>query len=217
MIPYALIRSKRRSIAIQIHPNGEVVVRAPLRTSIDFIEDFINRKQGWIKKHQANRENRPNPESVNDTKNIYYLGKSYTIICSNVVWKVILDLETGSVLIPRQYSEAIISHLHEWYRESARTYIIPRIQEMMHQYDFSDIGKIRISSARTRWGSCNHVNTLSFSLFLMQYPKETIDAVILHELAHTREKNHSIHFWNIVYAYMPDYDIRTKPLRKGII
>lgn len=88
---------------------------------------------------------------------------------------------------------------------------------MMHQYDFSDIGKIRISSARTRWGSCSHVNTLSFSLFLIQYPKETIDAVILHELAHTREKNHSIHFWNIVYAYMPDYDIRTKPLRKGII
>lgn len=217
MIPYALIRSKRRSIAIQIHPNGEVVVRAPLRTSIDFIEDFIIRKQDWIKKHQANRENRPNPDSVNDTKNIYYLGKSYPIIYSDTVWKVILDLETGSVLIPRQYWEATISHLHEWYRESARTYIIARIQEMMHQYDFSDIGKIRISSARTRWGSCSHVNTLSFSLFLMQYPKETIDAVILHELAHTREKNHSIHFWNIVYAYMPDYDIRTKPLRKEII
>ncbi len=96
----------------------------------------------------------------------------------------------------------------------AKNYIIPRTQELATLYGFS-YEKIRITRAMTRWGSCSSSKTLSFSYRLMQTPKECIDYVIIHELCHLRQMNHSAHFWKEVSSLMPDYKKAEKLLKTG--
>ena len=79
-----------------------------------------------------------------------------------------------------------------------------------------DIANIRINSARTRWGSCSSRGNISFSYRLAAFPRDTIDAVILHELAHLTHANHSQQFWNLLYSWIPDYEEQVKPLKKHL-
>ncbi len=72
---------------------------------------------------------------------------------------------------------------------------------------------LKITSARTRFGSCSGKNSLCFSLYLMEYPPEAIEAVVVHELAHIRHKNHGSDFYTLVRQYLPDYDARIKLLK----
>ena len=94
----------------------------------------------------------------------------------------------------------------------AKKYIIPRCAEIAKEYGFF-YEKIRITRAQTRWGSCSSRKTLSFSYRLMQYPKECIDYVIIHELCHLRQMNHSQAFWQEVEQIMPDYRQAEKILK----
>lgn len=72
---------------------------------------------------------------------------------------------------------------------------------------------VKITSAKTRFGSCSGKNSICFSYHLMRYPEEAVDYVVLHELAHTRHHNHSKQFWALVEKFMPDYKQRQKLLK----
>jgi len=89
-------------------------------------------------------------------------------------------------------------------KQKARAYIPERVVYFAEKYGF-EYEKIRITSARTRWGSCSSRKTLSFSCRLMQYRKECVDYVIIHELCHLRQMNHGPKFWAEVEAIMPEY------------
>lgn len=73
---------------------------------------------------------------------------------------------------------------------------------------------IKITKAKKRFGSCNQKNSLCFSCFLMQYPLEAVDYVVVHELAHIRHHNHSAEFYSLIRRYMPDYKQREKLLKE---
>ncbi|MCS7122892.1 MAG: M48 family metallopeptidase, partial [Candidatus Micrarchaeota archaeon] len=75
--------------------------------------------------------------------------------------------------------------------------------------------RVRITNARRRWGSCSSSNNLNFSWRLIMAPLEVIDYVVVHELVHTRIKNHSKAFWRMVEAVMPDYDRQRRWLREN--
>ena len=107
------------------------------------------------------------------------------------------------------YKNADTEHL----RKSAKEYIPQRVlyfSKIMNLYP----ADIKITSAKTRFGSCSAKNSLCFSLYLMLYPKEAVDYVIVHELAHIKEKNHSKRFYAIVEKYIPNYKIIQKSLKK---
>ncbi len=101
-------------------------------------------------------------------------------------------------------------------RLAAQQYIPGRAEQFAAIMGVSYTG-IKITSAKTRFGSCSASNSLCFSLYLMCYPKSAIDAVIVHELAHIREKNHSERFYRLVEKTMPDYMQRKKLLKNGIL
>lgn len=97
-------------------------------------------------------------------------------------------------------------------KKRAQSHIPPRVKY------FADImnlfpSAVKISSAETRFGSCSALNSLNFSYRLMLYPKEAIDYVIVHELAHIKHKNHSRDFYNLIARYMPDYKAREAMLK----
>jgi predicted metal-dependent hydrolase len=101
-----------------------------------------------------------------------------------------------------------------WYKQQARLFLSERVSALAAEYGFR-YQKIRISSARTRWGSCSSLGTLSFTYRLIMAPTQVVDYVIVHELVHTRVRNHSKTFWNKVGQLMPDYKSRLAWLKKN--
>lgn len=186
---YTLIRSARRSLSLQIAKTGELIVRAPLRYSVEKIDIFIREKSRWIEKHLAKTKE----QNVKKEADKWY----YFLFSERLIqWE-----KTDREIIKLQ-------------KESLRKYIDKRLPDILLGKSFKrSIANIRINSARTRWGSCSSKGTLSFSYRLVAYPEETIDAVIIHELAHLTHANHSKRFWDLVYSILPDYDARVKILK----
>lgn len=98
------------------------------------------------------------------------------------------------------------------YRQSAREYLNKRVDELNHHYGFS-YGRVAIRDQRTRWGSCSKKGNLNFHYRLIFLPRELSDYVIVHELAHLSELNHSPRFWKLVEEQIPDYASRRKALK----
>lgn len=92
--------------------------------------------------------------------------------------------------------------------------IIARIRELNSLYFNSQIGKIRIKSNLTNWGSCSAKNNISINFALLFLPQGLLDYVIVHELSHTKVRNHSARFWHAVRSILPEYKVRKKELRK---
>ena len=99
-----------------------------------------------------------------------------------------------------------------WYKAQARSLLSGRVDFFAGRHAIR-VGKVRISSARTRWGSCSARGTLSFTWRLVMAPPEVIDYVVVHEMCHLKEMNHSGAFWARVEAILPDYKARRKWLK----
>lgn len=169
-ISYKIIRSNRKTIAIQILPGGEVVVRCPKRMPLEKVTEFVNSKSSWIRNHLANA----GPRNV-------------------------------SKFTPQQIEEL---------RAQARLLITERVQFYAPRIGVT-YGKITIRSQRTRWGSCSSKGNLNFNCLLALVPPEVLDYVVVHELCHRIELNHSDRFWSAVADIMPDYQIHRKWLKEN--
>jgi predicted metal-dependent hydrolase len=99
-------------------------------------------------------------------------------------------------------------------KKEAKEYIVHRVWELASEYGI-EYNRIRITSARTRWGSCSSKKNLNFSYRLMLVPQDVIDYVIIHELAHLKHMNHSKKFWSHVESMMGDYKIRERWLKEN--
>lgn len=124
--------------------------------------------------------------------------------------------KTQNKLSARQTAKRIIrltAKEEVQYKKQAKTYLqqkclfFSQIMGLRH-------GEVKINSAKTRWGSCNRKGDINFSYRLLFVPEDLIDYVVVHELAHVREMNHSAGFWTIVERIMPDYKARRKRLRE---
>ncbi len=156
-----IIRSRRKTLSLQISPDGRVVARAPLRMPEKDIRDFIRRRSDWIEKH--------------------------------------LSRIADSAKVPAMTEE----ELREL-ADSALKYIPERVRYYAPIVGVS-YGRITIRSQRTRWGSCSSKGNLNFNCLLMLAPPEVIDSIVVHELCHRKEMNHSPRFYAEVLRVYPDY------------
>ena len=168
-VPYQIIKSDRKTIAIQIKPDGQVVVRCPKRMRIEEAQRFVESKADWIEKHLENRQ----PQ--------------------NVV----------------KYTHREIEQL----REQARKLIAERVKHFAPIVGVT-YGQIAIRTQHTRWGSCSSKGNLNFNCLLTLAPPEVLDYVVVHELCHRKELNHSARFWNEVERILPDYKTRRSWLKE---
>ncbi len=208
-----IIRSKRRTIALIVETDGSVTVRAPLRTTDRSIMKFVEEHTGWVESKQAKiREAVPiQSKQYLPGESFLYLGQSYPLeIVRDQKRK--LMLEDGFKLSESMQANAK-QVFQNWYRQEAGRIIPERVQRFADNHQFS-YKKIRISSARTRWGSCSASGTLSFSWRLIMTPLDVVDYVIIHELVHTIHHNHSKQFWAMVERLLPDYRERRKRLKQ---
>ncbi len=192
-----------------IDKDGKLIVRAPLKCKDSEIFDFINKKQNWIIKKQNERKLRPNNEElkIEDGKTINLLGKTYYFSLQNVKRTKILN---NQLVLPNQEPKL---HLVDFLKKLSKNYIKTRVEEIEKMYNF-DYKTIRISSAKTNWGSCSYKNSLNFTYKLMLCPTDIVDYIIVHELTHTKIKNHSKQFYNLVGKIIPDYKEKVKWLKQ---
>jgi predicted metal-dependent hydrolase len=207
-----LIRSKRRTVALIVERDGSVTVRAPMKMSAKTIEEFVTKHEKWVEK-KLEEVKAIVPEQVPQFQageRFLFLGQSYLLeIVKNTSKNLTLD---SSFKLAESEKENTETHFRNWYRKQAGKIIGERVIHFSKQYQIN-VGKIRITSARTRWGSCSSKGTLSFSWRLVLTPPEVIDYVVVHELAHTIHYNHSQLFWKLVEQWMPDYKERRKKLK----
>ena len=209
-----LVRSKRRTIALIIERDGSFTVRAPMRASHSAIETFIKQKEDWITRTREKiKSTRPTQ------KKQYADGEKFMLLGSFFDLKLVapqrpsLRFDKGFTLsrAAQIKGEAIFTR---WYKARALEVISERVKQYSQQYDFVP-RQVKISSAKTRWGSCSSNGTLNFTWRLVMAPLEVIDYVVVHELAHLRVKNHSSKFWKVVESICPEYKKQRKWLREN--
>ncbi|MFN8380527.1 MAG: SprT family zinc-dependent metalloprotease [Anaerolineales bacterium] len=207
-----LVRSKRRTIALIVERDGSLTVRAPKRAAVMDIHAFILEKQDWIVRTQERMKSvlaAPKKEYKNGEV-FLFLGNRYelTLVKSQ---RPALKFEDGFTLgnTAQVRGERFFV---QWYKEQALSVISERVRILSIQHGFSP-KQVKISSARTRWGSCSSDGTLNFTWRLIMAPLDVVDYVVVHELVHLRVKNHSSRFWKEVGKFMPDYKVHRKWLR----
>ena len=198
-----LIRSRRKTIALIVTRDGKLVVRAPLRTSRADIDAIVTKKSDWIRTRQAEMMARPKTPVLDfkDGASFPYLGKPHPLQIS-AHGPLRPALRNGIFLLSADSIPQAKSHFLAWYKRQARIVLAERVKFHASRLGLAP-GSLRISSARTRWGSCSARGTLSFTWRLVLAPLEVIDYVVVHELVHLEIKNHSRVFWQRVQAAYP--------------
>jgi predicted metal-dependent hydrolase len=200
-----IVRTKRRTIALVIERDGSLVVRAPLRTSKARIQELVNERADWIRDKQTlikTLYSKTKSKEYINGENFWHLGKTYPLeIVNHAKLPLVLDgrFHLSQAALPK--AQLVFKN---WYRKQATQIISERVLWYASRNGFT-YSKIRITSARRRWGSCTSRGTLSFTWRLVMAPMAVIDYVVVHELVHLQEKNHSKSFWGKVKAIMPDY------------
>lgn len=167
---YTIIRSRRKTAALEITRDCRVLTRVPLGMTDSRVEEFVARHEEWLLRHlQAQRQRQsaaPPPPTAEE------------------------------IAVLKARARAVLPEKVAYW--SGRMGLVPT--------------GVKITAARTRYGSCSAKNGLCFSCFLMRSPEEAVDAVVVHELAHIRHKNHGPAFYALVESVLPDYRDRTKRL-----
>jgi len=213
MINYTISRSNRKTIALHIK-NGSLEVRAPLHASKANIDKFVHSKSSWIEKHlsqSAERAEKRESFTLNYGSTITYRGREYPIYAKEGS-RVGFD---GSVFYmpPNLSPERIKDACEQIYRILAKNTCTEKVLAFAKQMSVMPIA-VKVNGATTRWGSCSGKKSLNFSWRLVMADDDVIDYVVVHELAHITEMNHSEKFWAIVAGVLPDYRERQKRLKE---
>lgn len=217
---HKLVRCKRKTLALIVENDGTLTVRAPLRMKEADIWHFIEAKTGWIKRKQAGVQKEAELlHQYVDGETFLYLGKDIPLRIVSAEGSRMGSRKPALVMddffkLTKSAQPRAASVFETWYKKQARSVLTERVEFFARRHRFK-VGKIRISSARTRWGSCSTKGTLSFTWRLVMAPLEVIDYVVVHELCHLKELNHSKAFWSQVEAILPDYKRRRAWLKKN--
>lgn len=213
MIPYTLNRSKRKTLALYVR-NGEVEVRAPLEASKRDIDKFVLSKEKWImdKLSVSNqRQKQREAFTLNYGDMVLYRGKEYRV-ASKPGDREGFDGERFYMppdLSPEQIKYACV----QIYHILAKRDLTNKVLDFAKQMGLVPTA-VKVNGAKTHWGSCSGKNSINFSWRLIMADDDVIDYVVVHELAHIREHNHSDRFWAVVESVLPDYQERQAKLKE---
>ena len=211
---HRVIRSRRRTIALVVGSDATLTVRAPVQTPMVYIEDLVHKKLQWIRAKIAQVESRPRVRQKRfvNGESFLYLGDLYRLrVVSNAEAPFVFQKEF-MLASERQFEARKL--LLGWYKEQARKKIPDRVKLYAHRLGM-EVGPIKVTDARKRWGSCGKGNSLNFSWRLIMAPLHVLDYVVIHELAHTVERNHSRTFWNKIATMCPAYRTSMQWLKRN--
>ena len=205
-LSYQIVRSARRKkLTITVERDRSIIVHAPIGTTDEAIRRVVDTKRQWLfdkVNHGQKYQIRPHPpgKEVVNGESAPYLGREYRI--------EVTETASGEVefsrrfLIPSAQQTKRREVLKAWYVQRAKETILPLVHRQARDLGV-DFGAAKIVDNRYRWGSCTVKDNVNFNWRLIKAPMFVIEYVIVHELAHLMESNHTPHFWNIVRAKAP--------------
>ncbi|MCR4421720.1 MAG: M48 family metallopeptidase [Exilispira sp.] len=200
-----IIKSRRKTISLCINDEGFIIVKAPLNVSKIYIDNFIKKHERWIIKKidEVKKYRIENPKkNFIEGENFLFLGNFYRLKFSeNQGQKIIF---TDSFYINSKYKNNAKDILIHWYKNNAYKILSERADYYSKKFGYK-YNKIKITSAKRRWGSCSFNGNLNFSYRILLLPVDVIDYVVIHEIVHLKVRDHSKRFWKEVQNIMPDY------------
>lgn len=203
-ITYTLERKRRKGITLIVNQQG-LILRTPLICSKRAIDHALSQHSAWIIRKLTERKP---PAILQSGGQILWLGKPISIITDAPHSSI--DEHHCHLATPNTH-ETIKVAIAQLYRQLALPYLSDCTAYWAEKMQLFP-KKVLISSAEKRWGSCNHQGEIRLSWRLMHTPLNCIDYVVIHELAHLQEMNHSRRFWQIVALYCPNYRQERKAL-----
>ena len=213
IINYTLTRSKRKTIALYVR-NGAVEVRAPLKMAKRDIDKFVKSKEKWVTEKQAQSSERLEKRenfTLDYGDTVLYRGKDYPIAAKNGN-RIGFD-DTAFYMPPDLSMEQIKAACVQIYRMLAKRDLTAKTLDFAKQMGVTPTA-VKINGAKTRWGSCSAKKSINYSWRLIMADDTVIDYIVVHELSHLTEMNHSARFWAVVGSVMPDYKERQKRLKE---
>jgi len=204
-VEYSIVFSERKTMVIYVKEDQSVEVRAPLHCSREEIVGYVYSNSSWIRNKQRQFELRPPKYTPGYGlgSHHYYLGEPATLAQDRESREGVIGL--GPLREINEYT--VTKKLESWYRKQAR-----KIYTERHQYwrnVMSDRvlpeSTVTVRKMRRRWGSCSSEGVITLNLSLIKYPAECVDCVIVHELCHLLEFNHSRVFYRLMSEYLPDW------------
>lgn len=200
---YNIVYSNRKTIALVVKPGAILEIRAPMRADRQQIEKILLNRKEWVEKNLQKMDKKKVPlKQYKPGEDFLFLGKKYPLmLVSDYRSRVYFE---NAFFISVHFAHKAKAMMQTWYKEKAFEIINERIVK------FSKIMGVQYKSIgirynKTRWGSCSSSGNLNFSWRLIMAPLEIIDYVVVHELAHIAQHNHSRLFWKEVATYFPEY------------
>lgn len=208
-----IIPSRRRTMSLSIGKDASIIARVPLHYNLEALYRFIFSKSNWLIKHIREVEQNPYATFViHDGMPLTLMGTTYTL---HLVPSRLTRVVGLNIYLPIEAAKpALVAAI----KRIAKRDLTLRTRELAQQFNFK-YNSVRIGSAKTMRGSCNSKNDITFTYALMLTPYFVVDYVIIHELCHTRVKNHSKKFYAELASCMPNYKQAEAYLKenKGII
>ena len=204
-----IIRSRRKTLCLQVSRPGQVIVRAPLRCSESKINTFVMQHQQWIEKqldYHRNNPGLPVPEYRPNTR-LWLLGKSYLIQWQYNGRNEIELCDSTLVVRSRKYEpERVAKRVEQWLREYALAYLSSRSIDIARSSPTELPPYVcKVRKMKRQWGNCSKKGEIKYNLSLIHYPIECIDYVIAHEMCHLLHFNHSKAFYALLVQICPDW------------
>ena len=200
------VSKRAKKLSLYLYKSGKVEVVAPQRASKKRIQKFIYEHKNWIYKNrkklntaETSLQNITRPDLVN----LVYLDQSWKTVYRPSA-KNIIEHDNWLELPGNKTDEEIVKAIAVWLKRKAEVHITPLIQDLSKLTQLS-YRKVTFRGQKTRWGSCSPNGTISLNYCLLFLPHEYVRYVLLHELCHLQEMNHSSAFWSLVKQYQPNY------------
>ena len=205
-VQYTLVRSRRRSIGLQVDDRG-LTVRMPLRASRRWLQGVLEQHALWILGKLDQWAARPRPVDWDEGATFPLLGRRFAYAPRTDGDFEMIELRGGQLGLPLSTGVSpaeVQRRVGGWYRAQALAWYRERVGEFSGRLGVP-VPEVALSNARTQWGSCSLSTGIRLSWRLIMLPPRLVDYVVAHEVAHLLEMNHSPRFWSVVARLYPDY------------
>lgn len=213
--------SSRRTLAIEVHPDGRVLVRAPVACRPELIHERIKLRARWITRQLADleryRPRTPQRHYVSGETHLY-LGRQYRLKVSPGDRRSV-KLTRGHLLVslPEPCSpERCKQVLRRWYRDRAKVVFREALDASLDHFDELERPRLIIRMLRSRWGSLSPKGTMTLNVDLVRAPRACIEYVVVHELSHLKHPHHGAEFYRLLERVMPDWQKRKEKLEMAL-
>lgn len=215
-ITISVVRSakRRRSLTMRIMNRGEIELRTPSQKNAQYLIDFIANNSRFLAKSLHIPTQAILPTALQTGTSVSIFGRQFLLeIVSAKKQHIAIDFQNQAIVLKKRGSTILKTKFYNLLTPTLEQIVLERAPPLANKMSNKPYNAIHFKLTRSRWGSCTNTGNLSFNKRLVHYPLAVIDYVIIHELAHLQEHNHSQAFWDIVKKHCPENTSAKKTLK----